>query len=82
LPVVVVAGVVQLAAEWVRQAWAVPPLAAERRRYASEAVPRPVRWAADRRDQTTRQAMERLERASQVGIPAAAAEMAPMRHRG
>lgn len=82
MPLVAAAGVVQLAAEWVQQAWAVPPLAAERRRDALEVVPRPVRWAADRRDQTIQQAMERLERASQVGMPAAAAEMAPMRHRG
>ena len=44
--------------------------------------PRRVWWAADRRDRTTRPAMERLERATQAGMPAASPEMAPMLHRG
>src|ERR1700738_1784721 len=74
------AGVGQLAAEWVRQAWEVPPLAVGRG--ALEVAPRPVRWAADRRDRAARPAMERLERASQVGMPAASREMAPLGHRG
>ena len=69
-----------IGAEWVRQAWGVPPLAVGRG--ALEVAPRPVRWAADRRDRTVRPAMERLERASQVGMPAASREMAPMGHRG
>jgi len=81
-PAVAVAAavVVQLAPEWVRQAWGVPPLAAERQ--PLEAARRRVRWAADRRDRTTRPGMERLERATQAGMPAASPEMAPMLHRG
>jgi len=43
--------------------------------------PPAVRWAADRRDRTTRPAMEQLERATQAGMPAASPEMAPMLHR-
>jgi len=81
-PLVAAAVVVQLAPEWVRQAWGVPPLAAERRREPLEVAPRRVRWAADRRDRTTRPAMEQLERATQAGMPAAFPEMAPMLHRG
>src|SRR5258708_40046985 len=70
-PLMAAARVVQLAAEWVRQGWAVPPLAAERRREPLEVAPRPVRWAAECQDRTTRPAMERLERAAQVGMPVA-----------
>jgi hypothetical protein len=55
-----------LAPEWVRQGWAVPALAAERRPDPLEVAPRRVWWAADRRIRTTRPAMERLERATPV----------------
>ena len=63
------------------EAWAVPALAAEHRREPLEVAPRRVWWAADRRDRTTRPAMERLERATQAGMPAASPEIAPMLHR-
>jgi len=79
---VAAAVVVQLAPELVRQAWGVPPLAAERPREPLEVAPRRVRWAADRRDRTTLPAMERPERATQAGMQAAVLEMTPMRRRG
>jgi len=79
-PAVAAAVAVQLAPEWVRQAWGVPPLAAERQ--PLEAARRRVRWAADRRDRTTLPAMERPERATQAGMQAAVLEMTPMRRRG
>jgi hypothetical protein len=64
--VVVAAEVVQLAPEWVRQAWGVPALAAERRPDPLEVAPRRVKWVAARRGRTTRPAMDQLERATPV----------------
>ena len=73
--------VVQLALEWVRQAWAVPELGAERRREPSEVAPQRGRWAVDRRDRTTRPGMERLDRAIQAEMPSVSPEIPPMLRR-
>src|SRR5258708_31595186 len=70
-PLVAAARVVQSAAEWVRQGWAVPPLAAERRRGPLGVAPPPVGWAAAGPDCTTPPATGRLGQAAQSGKPAA-----------